>query len=350
MPGTTLVTASATVSSRVLVGLETFMKLRGLDCMKLGARAGIDFTVVADPDAIVSYEAFARLLELAAKEAGDEAFGLKFGAQFPLGPLGIYSYIVVSGATLRDALTASARFVRLVTSAYGIKIEEQVGASYYNWYFPTPPIEQTQFTDCAVALLVSRVRYITGLPNWTPLSVELSHPAPQSLQGYTPMFGSNITFDAGLSRLSIDAPTLDLPSVVHDPYLNKALSAVAERMLGLNPDRSGFVERAADQIVRSLPTGDTTEATVAASLGTSVRDLQREFAAAGTTFTALRDEVRTETAKRLLVQTDLQLTEIAFLLGFSELSVFSRSAKTWFGIAPSAYRRQFKTGADPADE
>jgi AraC-like DNA-binding protein len=341
---------SATLTSRVLVGLEQFMTLSGLNYMELAARARIDCTVVADPDSVVSFESFARLLELAAQHSGDEAFGLKFGAQFPLGPLGIYSYLVVSPATLRDALKASARFVRLVTTAYGIEIEEREGVTYYNWHFPQPLIEQTQFTGCAVALLVQRVRYITATAGWTPITVELSHRAPQSLRDYEPLLGSNITFGAHLTRLSIDAATLDKPSAVYNPYLNQALQTVAERILGLNPDRSGFVERAADQIVRSLPKGEATEADVAAALGTSLRDLHREFAAAGTTFTSLREEVRIETAKRLLAHSDLQLTEIAFLLGFSELSVFSRAAKTWFSMAPSAYRRQFKPGAAASEE
>jgi AraC-like DNA-binding protein len=344
MSGMSRVTGTATITSGALVSLEQFMKSRGLDCVAIGARAGIDCTAVADPDGVLSAESFAQLLELAAQQSGDEAFGLKFGAQFPVGPLGIYSYLVVSSATLRAALKASARFVRLATSAYGIEIDELEGVTHYNWHFPQPLIEQTQFIDCVVALLAARVRYITASAAWMPMSVELSHPAPRSLRDYAPLLGSNINFGASRTRLAIDAATLDKPSAVHDPYLNRALQAVAERMLGMHPERSGFVERAADQIIRSLPKGEATEVDVAAALGTSVRDMHREFAAAGTTFSDLRDEVRVETAKRLLAQTDLQLTEIAFLLGFSELSVFSRAAKLWFGVAPSAYRRQFKEG------
>jgi AraC-like DNA-binding protein len=350
MPSLSAVNTSLTLTSRALVSLEQLMKLRGLDFMELGARAGIDWTASADPDGVIPAEAFAQLLELAAQKSGDEAFGLKFGAQFPLGPLGIYSYVVVSQATLRDALNASVRFVRLATSAYSLEVTEQGGVTYYNWYFPPPLIKHTQFIDCVVALLVDRVKYITASAAWTPISVELSHPAPRALCDYAQLLGNNIRFGAGQTRVGIDAATLEMPSVVHDPYLNKALQTVAERMLGLNPDRSGFVERAADHIVRSLPKGEATEIDIASALGTSVRDMHREFAAAGTTFAGLRDEVRMETAKRLLVQSDLQLTEIAFLLGFSELSAFSRAAKTWFGMAPSAYRRQFKMGAATSEE
>jgi AraC-like DNA-binding protein len=349
MPGMTLFSASNMISSRALVGLEQFMKSKGLDCAQLGASAGIDCTVVEDLDGVIAIESFAHLLELATQQCGDEAFGLKFGAQFPVGPLGVYSYLVISAATLRDAVQASARFVRLVTSAYGIETEQQGCALYYKWHFPPPLRTQTQLIDCLVALLVARVRQITGVPGWTPVSVEFAHPAPQSLRDYVPLFGGNMTFGASLTRLGIDAVTLDKPSAVHDPYLTRTLQAVAERMLGLCPERSGFLERAAGQIVRSLPKGEATEADIAAALGTSVRELHREFAAAGTTFTSLRDEVRMETAKRLLTDTDLQLTEITFLLGFSELSVFSRTAKTWFGVAPSVYRRQFTTGRGTSD-
>jgi AraC-like DNA-binding protein len=141
------------------------------------------------------------------------------------------------------------------------------------------------------------------------MSIEIAHPPPRSMQDVTSLLGSNIRFGADRTKVGIDAATLDSPSVVHDRYLTQELHTVAERVLGLNLGRSGFVERAADRIIRSLPKGETSEADVAAALGRSVRDLQREFAAARTTFTALRDKVRMETAKRLLVQLDLQLTE-----------------------------------------
>ena len=52
------------------------------------------------------------------------------------------------------------------------------------------------------------------------------------------------------------------------------------------------------------------------------------------------DRVRKALAEQYLMEGKLQLSEIAYLLGYSELSTFSRAAKTWFGVSPTAYRRR----------
>jgi AraC-like DNA-binding protein len=337
-------TSTATITSRVLVGLEQLMNSKGLESKDLAARAGIDFTVAADPQGIVRLESFARLLQLAAEYSGDDAFGLKFGTRYPAGAIGIYHYVIVSSATVRDALERSARFVRLATSGYTITIEESAGVGCYRWNYSLPLELLPQYSDAVVGLLVDRMRYMTE-PTWKPIGVEFAHAEPKSLRDFTEVLGHNLKFDQSSSCVLIDTATLDKPSRLHDPYLTKELVYVAEIFLGLNANRSGIVERTADQIIRALPNGEASETLVAEALGRSVRDLQRELAAAGTTFTGLREEVRIETAKRLLEQTDLQLTEIAFLLGFSELSVFSRMAKLWLGVSPSKYRRQSRGDA-----
>jgi len=46
-------------------------------------------------------------------------------------------------------------------------------------------------------------------------------------------------------------------------------------------------------------------------------------------------------AKSFLIHTDLQVTEIAFRLGFENTSYFNRFFKKTTGIVPSAYRKQF---------
>ena len=71
----------------------------------------------------------------------------------------------------------------------------------------------------------------------------------------------------------------------------------------------------------------------------SSRALQRELEKANTSFRDLVDETRKSMARQYLADTSLPLTEIAFMLGFSELSAFSRAARSWFGVSPSELRK-----------
>ncbi len=75
------------------------------------------------------------------------------------------------------------------------------------------------------------------------------------------------------------------------------------------------------------------------------KTLQRRLADEGTTFAALVDQVRKDTADRYLRTTGISLSHLARELGYAEQSVLTRSCKRWFGTGPAAYRSQTRTPA-----
>ena len=77
---------------------------------------------------------------------------------------------------------------------------------------------------------------------------------------------------------------------------------------------------------------------IADEMRMSPRTLQRRLEAVGTTYQELLDEVRRESARRLLSNTDLGASEVAFLLGFEELNSFTRAFHTWEGTTPTRWR------------
>jgi AraC-like DNA-binding protein len=79
-------------------------------------------------------------------------------------------------------------------------------------------------------------------------------------------------------------------------------------------------------------------AAIASALHVSPRSFQRKLQEQGQSFTQLVDGVRRELAERYLADAALDLTDIAFLLGFSEQSAFTRAYKRWSGRAPAAVR------------
>jgi AraC-like DNA-binding protein len=70
----------------------------------------------------------------------------------------------------------------------------------------------------------------------------------------------------------------------------------------------------------------------------SSRTLQRRLEELGTSYQRLLDDVRRDTARRLLVDTDLDAGEVAFFLGFEELNSFTRAFHAWEGVTPSRWR------------
>lgn len=100
----------------------------------------------------------------------------------------------------------------------------------------------------------------------------------------------------------------------------------------------GLVCRAVQMILDgALDQG--TEASLADRLATSARHLRRLFMAdLGVTPDGLARSARAHFARRLLDETDLTITEIAFVAGFGSLRQFNRVCRTVFRASPSDLR------------
>lgn len=328
------------VTARMLSGLAPFMASNGVAFESLARSCGIDPVAVDDSDAFVDFEAVLSLFEKAAQSSRNDAFGLRFAEANPLGPAGLFHYIIVNSPTVRDALISRVRYTRLVTNAYQTTFGEYDGAQCYNWYIPANLGPHAQFTDYVVMLLVGRIRIMLQRNSWLPLRVDFDHKEPLRIDEFRRALGPSLRFGRDTTSLAVDAEALAHPISSADPTLLRELKAIGQRILDLAEPSDQFVDKAARQIADTMSSGNVSIEAIASSLGVTARTMQRELRQSGTTFRELLDATRSKTAERLLTETDIPLSEIAFLLGFSELSAFSRAAKSWFGITASEARKQ----------
>jgi AraC-like DNA-binding protein len=98
------------------------------------------------------------------------------------------------------------------------------------------------------------------------------------------------------------------------------------------------VSRCKVYLLQQLTSGEPSEQELASALGMSRRTLQRRLGDLGLTYKGVVDETRYELAQRYLDDPERSVTDITFLLGFSEQSAFTRAFKRWSGKAPTAYR------------
>jgi len=113
--------------------------------------------------------------------------------------------------------------------------------------------------------------------------------------------------------------------------------AMTQYLSGKGSD--SLVSKVVKIIVEHLPSGNATIDNVASELFFSTRKLQRLLQEEGTSFITLLNETRKDIAQQYVRDKTMDLTEISFLLGFSEQSTFSRSFKRWTGKSPSSYRK-----------
>ena len=100
---------------------------------------------------------------------------------------------------------------------------------------------------------------------------------------------------------------------------------------------SARLEQVRTQLAKSHPSETLTR--IAAELSVGLRALQRRLARAGTTLKAQVAAERLAQARVLLSQPDLATVEVAFALGFSDQTAFTRAFRRWTGESPAAWRR-----------
>jgi AraC-like DNA-binding protein len=118
-------------------------------------------------------------------------------------------------------------------------------------------------------------------------------------------------------------------------YLERHADALQARV----PDADSLAGRVRKCLIARLRDGEPEQPTIARALGLSERTLQRRLRAEHTTFAALLDQVRSELASMYLLDPQLAVFEVAYLLGFSEPSAFNRAFRRWTGKTPREFRR-----------
>jgi AraC-like DNA-binding protein len=135
---------------------------------------------------------------------------------------------------------------------------------------------------------------------------------------------------------------LDLPIATADPALLSVLDQYASRSLAAAGPAPSFADEVHAALRRQLKANPRTPtlASTASVLGVGTRTLQRRLAAQGSRFCDALDAVRADLANVYVTKGTHTLSEIAFLLGYTELSPFTRAFKRWTGLTPSAYRER----------
>lgn len=337
----------ATVTSRMLVGIEAFAVEKGFDYGELARLIGLDRRAASDPDATVPLESVLALFETIARETGDDVFGARFAERMPVGRIGLYHFVTVNAPTLRSALENRVRFVGLETNGYRVSLNADGAGARYVWHGPVGFGPSRHFEGYAVALLIESIRYMLQDRAWRPDEVALRQPAPSGIDVLHRVMTRNIVFNAPRASMLLDAASLARPLPGADRLLQRELVAAADSALSATVEAGSLLDDLRRLILRSMGRPGFGIQAAASDLAVSVRSLQRELTANNTTFSVLLDEVRRSHAVQILSDTNLPLTEVAFMLGFSDLSAFSRAATRWFGKPPSRMRTELRTPRVP---
>jgi AraC-like DNA-binding protein len=335
--------SSMEVSARIGTLIAGAVAARGVDPGPLCAAAGFDPASAADPAARISLELEQTLWETAAEQTGDPSFGLHTAESIEPGVFDVLDYAIRTAPSLGVALERLVRYSRLeheaavfqlIASGDVTRIEHSFGPAVV-----LPCRQEAEFTLAAV-VMIGREIIVGGIQ---PIAVEFMHGIPLDTSEHIRIFGVLPRFAAHVNAVELDGATMSHRLLTADPALSRIIERHAEASLGsVAPVSESTTEEVRGILVKALPEGPCSITTVAPSLGLSQRTLQRRLENEGSTFGDVLDGVRRDLALRYLEDGKLTLSEIAYLLGYSEPSPFHRAFKRWTGSTPQALRSESK--------
>jgi AraC-like DNA-binding protein len=309
----------------------------GIDPLPLFEQAGIDPALRLDVSARVSAQQMDDLVWHAKQLSHDDAFAFKLAAHLHPSYLGALGYAWMTSATLRKAFERLSRHTALVYDELRVLLVDREGEFHVIIESNESGLRDPALRERGkMAIAVQLCRMVYG-EQFNPTRIGFRHPVASNAHAYYEFFRCHVDFDAEATELVMPVAVADQELPGFNPQLVHTFDELIIEYLRQR-DRSDIVGRTRGAIFEELPSGEVSLEKTAGTLNMSSRSLARKLADQGQSFKALLNEVRRELAEKYIRDRSLTLTEISFLLGFSEASSFSRAYRGWSGSSPRAHR------------
>ncbi len=251
--------------------------------------------------------------------------------------MGVLGYAWLASETLESALQRLNRFQYFITNAYRFSLHQQHNQYRIKIHYSVhnPALQARSESILSTLLCMCKINFGEHLK---VQNVSFIHTRPLNITPYLDVFACIPEFSTTYDSISFTLSDVQKKLAANDYLLIKMLDQLIAKALH-NLDRHDIVSEVQSIILEQLPSAKVTEEDVADLLNMSKRKLQLKLANKNARYKKLLDDIRLTKAQQFLNEKELSLNEIAFLLGYSEVSSFSRAFKRWTGIAPGQYKK-----------
>ncbi len=316
----------------------------GIDVAPLMAKAGVKRQQIEDDKIWLTVKSQVKFMGLIADALQDDLLGFHLARDFDLRELGLLYYVLNSSDQLRDALHRVARYSAIVNEGFSLHVREGEDLAVTFAYVGVERLSDRHQIEAWVTALVRICRQLTDR-RLLPSCVTFVHHRKSGCRELDSFMGCDVVFGADADEVEFPGSARQMPVTSADPYLNGLLVKYCEEARShRDRPRGAFRVDVENAIAPLLPHGKARAAEIARMLGMSPRTLARRLAAEGLTFAGVLNELRVDLARRYLQDEDLTISEVAWLLGYREVSAFTHAFKRWTGKTP----RQARAQRDPS--
>lgn len=315
----------------------------GLDAKAIFVEAGIDPESIFDANARIPSEAMDRIVLEGARQSADPNFGLREARFFRPAHLGALGFAWLASSTLRVAFERMSRYCRMINDQLQIELTDVDDSVQVKFTSKNSSQNANLREQGRLALAVKCCRVIAS-ENFSARKMCFHQSEPKDTSELFAYFRCPIEFNSEFTGMLVDQEWMDQRLTGSNEQLAQLNEHIVVKYLA-HLEKSDIVNRCKASIMDSLGSGSVSETKVANTLHMTPRNLHRRLQKENTSFKVLLNEVRQDLALQYIQDRSLTLTEISFMLGFSEVSSFSRAFRNWTGQAPSSMRQTSQNSA-----
>lgn len=325
------------ISSRLPSIAVAFARGRGVKVDEILERYGLPSDL--QPQTVLHLQASAlnSLVDEVSALTQEVHLGLELARLAPRGAYGVAEFALRASPQLAELCENFVRFNGIISPDQVFRYQVQNDECHV-YYGPRGSRRLGRHQETyGTALMVGALRTLLGDLSMSKISFTFTAPADPT--PFTAFFGhAPMTFSAPEAGLSFPRTMLARPLTTADPALYRFLEEHALAALASRPRSDDLTDRLRQAIREAVKQGEPNMERLSTRLHMSARTLQRRLADAGTTFQQVLDEVRFDLARQYLKDDRLDVSEIAYLLGYSELRAFDRAFRRWASVTPGDWR------------
>ena len=327
------------ISLTAAAGLAEAIRAAGADPAQVARAVALDPAILSRLEGAIPCADFARLLAEAARATGDDCFGLHFGERYQPKHIGPLVYVVLNSPTIGRGFENVGRHLHVHNEAAVTSLEVDGPWARQRFSLRGVPVETArQQAEYGLAVALTTLRLMVG-SRWAPVEVQFAHGPPRDTAEHVRVFGAPVSFGWPTNAFVLERSFLDRQVPAADEGLYPILTAYLEQAAQAMPPEDGTLGAVRKAIGETMREGAPSLVRVARQIGMSVRTLQRRLGEHGVDFKGLVDDTRRRFSLSYLKDRANTPTEIAYLLGYSEVSAFNRAFRRWTGSTPARYRR-----------
>jgi AraC-like DNA-binding protein len=310
----------------------------GIPLHPLLSKAELTAEQIDDRSIRVNARSQMRLLELAADAMQDDLMGFHLARGYDLREIGLVYYVLASSEMLGDALDRVVRYSGIANEGVELKFRSTREVAICLNHVGVKRLSDRHHVEFWIVSIIRLCRQLTSR-RLVPSRIRVVHYRPKMPAELMSFLGCEIEFASSVDEIVFPRPVKSLPVISADHHLSDILIAYCESALeerGSKP--TTLRSRVENAMAPLLPHGKATAGEIARQLGISRRTFARKLASEGWTFTEISEELKATLASHYLREKNLPISEIAWLLGYREISAFTHAFKRWTGMTPSKSR------------